>query len=532
MQTPQNTDITTITDLNDAPSGKALFDASSANIPSGVTGAGIVHTERQGDIGWQMLIANDTPREFWQRTRKPAAPYWRNWRKFVDFRTVNDAITAALAAASEADAAALKTLIVEHGADEVIARDAAIASAVSTAVNDIPRGLDRGAVEAIVDNKLDDELDDERTARNDAINTAVNVATSAIITGRKGAIDAAIATERAAIDRSVDSKTGIIDAKVTTLDGKLESERNDRVAAITAEARKRDTALTTERATREAAITAERDARHSAIHAQRTELKNAIANITPDFDAHIASIIQTERSERTAAITAEADNRKAAIAAEADSGDNALRTLDTKVAGDIAEARRVITGDIATAVATERDARKAADRAVTTQIANSGFASGTKMLFRQSNAPTGWTKDTAHNDKALRVVSGSAGSGGNIKFSHVFNAKAISGSVSTSISGSVAGHALSISQIPSHNHNFSGSVSIPSGHNSTDANAAGVVGVLSYGSHKFSFSGQTSNRGNGAAHSHGWSGSANSTFRGNSIDMRVRYVDVIIATKD
>ena len=261
MQTPQNTDVTTISDLNDAPSGKALFDASSTNILSGVTGSGVVYTERQGDIGWQMLIANDSPREFWQRTRKPAAPYWRNWKKFVDFRAVNDAITAALAVAGEADAEVLKALIAEHGADEVIARDSAIASAVSSAVNDIPRGLDRGAVEAIVDNRLDDELDDERTARNDAINSAVNAATSAIITGRKGAIDSAITIERAAIDRSVDSKIGIIDARLTTLDGKLETERSDRVAAIMAEARKRDTALNAERTTREAAITAERDAR-------------------------------------------------------------------------------------------------------------------------------------------------------------------------------------------------------------------------------------------------------------------------------
>jgi hypothetical protein len=185
------------------------------------------------------------------------------------------------------------------------------------------------------------------------------------------------------------------------------------------------------------------------------------------------------------------------------------------------------------AIRAEAEARRNDISALYTKVmADSGFPSGTKMLFRQSTAPTGWTKDTAHNDKALRVVSGSAGSGGNIEFSQMFNAKAISGSVSTSISGSVAGHALSISQIPSHNHNFSGSVSIAGGHNSTDANAAGVVGVLSYGSNKFSFSGQTSNRGIGAAHSHGWSGSADSTFRGDTIDMRVRYVDVIIATKD
>lgn len=263
--------------------------------------------------------------------------------------------------------------------------------AVSSVVNGIPRGFDCRAVEAIVVNKLDEELDDKRMARNDAIDTAVNAETSAIIMGRKGAIDAVITTERAAIDRSVDSKTNIIDARVTTLDDKLETERNDCVVAITAEARKRDTALMTVRTTREAAIIAESDARHSAIHAQHTELKNAIANIITDLEAHIATIIQTER-----------------------------------------------------------DARWAADRSVTTRIANSGFPSGTKMLFRQSNAPTGWTKDTAHNDKALRVVSGSARSGGSYGFSSRFGRGIVS--VASTISGNTGGHAITEAQMPYHNH--------------------------------------------------------------------------------
>lgn len=254
MQTPQNINVTTISDLNDAESGTAFFDATTANKPSGVTDAGTVHTIYQGDIGWQMLIVNDAPREFWQRTRKPDAPHWRTWRKFVDFRTIRDAIDAAISTAGHVDADTVRSLITEHGVTEADARDAAIANAVLSAVNDVPQGLDRAAVETIVDSKLDDELDDERTARNDAINTAVNAATTAIITGRQGAIDASITTERAAIDRSVDSKTGIIDAKVTTLDGKLESERNDRVAAITAEARKRETAFTAEAAARASAI--------------------------------------------------------------------------------------------------------------------------------------------------------------------------------------------------------------------------------------------------------------------------------------
>ena len=38
--------------------------------------------------------------------------------------------------------------------------------------------------------------------------------------------------------------------------------------------------------------------------------------------------------------------------------------------------------------------------------------SGTKMLFFQASAPTGWTKQTGLNNRAIRVVSGAGGSTG------------------------------------------------------------------------------------------------------------------------
>ena len=40
------------------------------------------------------------------------------------------------------------------------------------------------------------------------------------------------------------------------------------------------------------------------------------------------------------------------------------------------------------------------------------LASGTKSVFVQAAAPTGWTKDTGNNDAALRVVSGTGGGTG------------------------------------------------------------------------------------------------------------------------
>ena len=65
--------------------------------------------------------------------------------------------------------------------------------------------------------------------------------------------------------------------------------------------------------------------------------------------------------------------------------------------------------------------------------------SGTRMLFQQAAAPTGWTIDATHNDKALRIVNGSVapGTGGSAAFSAAFASQTPAGSVSTSIGGTI-----------------------------------------------------------------------------------------------
>lgn len=68
------------------------------------------------------------------------------------------------------------------------------------------------------------------------------------------------------------------------------------------------------------------------------------------------------------------------------------------------------------------------------------IASGTKMIFENSTSPVSWTKDTTVSEGTLRVVNGTAASGGSITFSQAFSAsKPISGSTpssASSISGS------------------------------------------------------------------------------------------------
>ena len=194
----------------------------------------------------------------------------------------------------------------------------------------------------------------------------------------------------------------------------------------------------------------------------------------------------------------------------------------------------------------------------------SEFASGTAIMFQQTAAPTGWTKVTTHNDKALRVVSGTVGSGGTAAFSTAFASKTPAGSVSVATSigtlavgvgtlaagigtlaagiGTLAGAAVTLStaQIPSHTHPLARGAIV-------NATTGWAVGTTAQG---VSATGET---GGGGSHSHGISGSpslsgaptlsgvptltgspsiTSATFTGTAIDLAVQYVDVIIATKN
>ena len=133
--------------------------------------------------------------------------------------------------------------------------------------------------------------------------------------------------------------------------------------------------------------------------------------------------------------------------------------------------------------------------------------SGTKMLFVQTTAPTGWTKDTTHNDKALRVVSGTAATGGSVSFSAAFT--------SQTASGTVGDTTLTTAQIPAHTH------PLRSGDSYSGSSTSNVQGVPT-GSGYFGY--VTGSTGGGGSHTH--------TFSGTAINLAVQYVDVIIATKN
>jgi hypothetical protein len=127
--------------------------------------------------------------------------------------------------------------------------------------------------------------------------------------------------------------------------------------------------------------------------------------------------------------------------------------------------------------------------------------SGTLMLFQQTSAPTGFTKQTTHNDKALRVVSGAASSGGVQAFSTVFSRT------------TTDGIALAVGNLPPHSHQV------------LIATSGGAQNAISQA---FQSGNYAQNNG---ANDYILSTGSGTGFVG-GMDIRTTYVDIIIASKD
>ena len=143
----------------------------------------------------------------------------------------------------------------------------------------------------------------------------------------------------------------------------------------------------------------------------------------------------------------------------------------------------------------------------------SQFPSGTDMVFHQTAAPTGWTKNTtaALNDGALRTTTGTVGTGGTVAFETAFASQAVGGT-----NGNTGATTLSTAQLPSHTHTAGAPNQTAGLQGGAQANVGAADGTSVTGS-----------TGGGGSHVHG-----GSTFSGTAIDLNVKFYDVIIAAKD
>ena len=144
------------------------------------------------------------------------------------------------------------------------------------------------------------------------------------------------------------------------------------------------------------------------------------------------------------------------------------------------------------------------------------------MIFFSQAAPSFWTKSLAHNNKALRVVSGTGGgfgSGGTSgpggsPFTTIMTTRSVPGTVQTR--GSVGNTTLSLAQTPSHTHNAGSSVTVRGGSPSVAGKRFGAPGPIAV----------TSPSGGGGAHNHPFPNSPSSVS--GTADLRVQYIDVIV----
>ena len=158
-----------------------------------------------------------------------------------------------------------------------------------------------------------------------------------------------------------------------------------------------------------------------------------------------------------------------------------------------------------------------------TATAQQPFAPGTIIVFGQTAAPTGWTKITTNNNAALRIVSGAASSGGSVDFTTAFASQSVAGTIgNTTDTGTVGSTTLSTAQIPSHTH-------------TTNVFAPGCNGPFQNTTQQGTQDGEITSdaAGGGGSHDHSLTMNAHThTFTGTAINLAVKYVDVIFASKD
>lgn len=158
----------------------------------------------------------------------------------------------------------------------------------------------------------------------------------------------------------------------------------------------------------------------------------------------------------------------------------------------------------------------------------SGFEPGTRCLFQQTNAPLGWTKSTALDNYALRVVSGDVTTGGVLDFTEAFSVRATTGIVEDRL--------LTICPRHSHGMSLSGS-HIHGPYQAARFSAPNAVDEQSGGGATELFWGDVTVPSTGSNHVHSINAAGNNSphdhpYSGGDIDISVQYVDFIIAEKD
>lgn len=186
------------------------------------------------------------------------------------------------------------------------------------------------------------------------------------------------------------------------------------------------------------------------------------------------------------------------------------------------------------------------------------IATGTRMIFEQTAAPTSWVKETTlGNNRSLRVTTGTAAPGGTVAFDTVFvAARAVTGTnVAVAAGGAVAqnvsagsvvsnganidANSLSVAQLASHTHGYTrNSLNLrgtPLAQGAAQVCVAPEIGDTTGGNGSNGAHGHGSPaHGHGFTHlqhAHGFTGTSHNHTWSGSTNLDVLYLDVIVAAK-
>lgn len=294
------------------------------------------------------------------------------------------------------------------------------------------------------------------------------------------------------------------------------------------------------------------DGRDLATDGSKLDGIEASADVTDTANVTAAGALMDSEVTNLAQVKA-FDSADYATAAQGSKADSALQNVSEdstpQLGGNLDLNNNNITGTGNIPAANLTGTLPAIDGSALTGI--DSFPSGTLMLFQQTSAPTGWTKQTTHNDKALRIVTGTVGSGGSSAFTTALATPSVTGTVTTSVANTTAGgtianttaggtvgnHTLTTAQLASHNHAVyyhagfvGGSVQGAGGGDAgTTVHPSVTSSTGSNSAHNHTFTGTAHNHTfTGTAHNH----TATSTLSSSTAAINVQYVDAIIASKD
>jgi hypothetical protein len=138
------------------------------------------------------------------------------------------------------------------------------------------------------------------------------------------------------------------------------------------------------------------------------------------------------------------------------------------------------------------------------------------MVFNNTSSPLGWTKQTSTTDDALRLTSGTVGTGGTVAFETAL------ASQTPTITMTNAAVTLTTAQLASHTHVMRGTNQASAGGTQDPDIIRTIINSGSFNNKNAS----TNNTDGGTAHTHTNTGACS------AINLDVSYVDIIIGTKD